>query len=245
MKRFLFVEMVCALILLLAASLASAQVFELDYSVDEQGNGRLANTFGFDQVLTATLQDDPGPGGLASALTYDLLSPPGLVSGDVIVRKSVGGPVDDVIRFNGSNGSLVFYSLASGAADVLADIGFPTAFVANTAELIELQDQITNSTFYTPLAGQPGFIAGAAGPTNYEFVLTAFDLPEPGSIALFAVGLFGVAALCKKRVTVRKQPAPANDFPIYKNSSFNDGFQSAHLAACLAPWRRTYRSQMA
>lgn len=54
------------------------------------------------QVLLAF---DPGPGGLASALTYSGLgNPPSLVAGDVLVfEPGIGNTLSDVIRFNPAN----------------------------------------------------------------------------------------------------------------------------------------------
>jgi len=77
---------------------------------------------------------DPGPGGLANALTYNLLNPPGLVAGDLLVQEVAGGPLSDLIRFNSSQtcfvglpGCLVFYSDNLDGADAivtLLEIGF-------------------------------------------------------------------------------------------------------------------------
>jgi hypothetical protein len=40
---------------------------------------------------------------------------------------------------------------------------------------------------YTPIAGQPGFVAGAGGPVIYTFISDA--VPEPASIIITSSGL--------------------------------------------------------
>ena len=82
-------------------------------------------------AIHSGFQDDPGPGGLAGVMTYGLLNPPGLVSGDVLLQDGVNGPVLDVIRFNpaeicsGSTGCLVFYSDNLDGFDALGDTASP------------------------------------------------------------------------------------------------------------------------
>src|SRR5713226_9057772 len=104
-----------ALAALLSCGLARhafAQGFSVQITVDENGNGRMTNTNGFNSPLPAALLPDPGPGGSASALTYGLLGPPGLVAGDLLLTEpGVLGP-SDWIRFNPreNDGALVFYS---------------------------------------------------------------------------------------------------------------------------------------
>src|SRR6266850_50109 len=117
--------------LLLFGGHAVAQGFSIDTTVDENCNGRLTNTAGFDQALPCALQNDPGPGGLANVLTYGLLNPPGLVAGDVFLQDVVGGLILDVIRFNpaeicfNTTGCLVFYSDNIGGSDALGDTPSP------------------------------------------------------------------------------------------------------------------------
>ena len=48
--------------------------------------------------LPGVLAPDPGPGGRTSALTYNLLGPPSLVPGDLLLFD--GDLLSDVIRFN-------------------------------------------------------------------------------------------------------------------------------------------------
>jgi len=156
--------------------------------------------------MPGVLAADPGPGGLASALTYNLLGPPGLVAGDLFITDTVGGPLSDLIRFNpaGTGGgaypaSLVFYSTDAGGA--LADTGSPSSFYTNTLTLLEGPGGVT---LYTPTAGQPGFITGFSA--TYDIISDDIAAtPEPGAIALFgSMGLSGVALLARRRKQARK-----------------------------------------
>jgi hypothetical protein len=178
--------------LLLWAGQAAAQ-FTVTITLDEKGNGRLTNTAGANLALPSGLFTDPGPGGRpTNALTYDLLNPPGLVAGDVFVNDGSG--LSDVIRFNTTSplsagaGSLVLYSQPGGGE--LADLaGFPTSHYSNTLTINELNGLIT----YTPTQGQPGFVAGAAGPVTYVITSPEPTIPEPTTLALFGLGTAGLA----------------------------------------------------
>lgn len=171
--------------------------FSISITVDEQGHGLSTNTNGSSSVLTGTLQRDPGPGGLANVLTYGLLNPPGLTSGDVLLTE--GSIFLDVIRFNASNGTLVFYSDNIDGFDSLGDtFGPPAAFYSNRISIPEIGPEGDNFALYTPTAGQPGFVAGAGGPVNYRFISDSF-VPEPSSFVLFGTGLAGVAGVLRRR----------------------------------------------
>jgi hypothetical protein len=202
-----------ALATLAAASGASALVGgNIVFTVDENGNATL-NGFGGLTPLPSALQNDPGPGGLANVLTYDMLNPPGLVAGDVFLQDGVGGPILDVVRFNpnevnpgGSTGSLVFYSDNLGGSDSLGDTPAPPgAFYANNITILEVGTEANNGTIYTPLAGQPGFVTGASAPVQYILISDGVfpGVPEPATWGLLLLGLGGVgAALRSQRKTV-------------------------------------------
>ena len=192
---------------LLAGTNANAQ-FSVTITIDENGNGTLTNTNGFMGNLASGLQADPGPGGLAAALTYDLFSPPGLTAGDLILVDPGTFTLSDIIRFNpneispaGNPGSLVFYS-DNDAADnnkSLADTGFPTAFYANNFAVFEVGPEGgPNGYVYTPTAGQPGFVAGAAGPVTYV-ILSDSVVPEPSSVVLGAIAAVTAAGCVQFR----------------------------------------------
>jgi hypothetical protein len=113
--------------------------------------------------LTGVLAADPATGGLSSALTFNLLGPPSLVAGDVLLVGPAGGLVG-VARFNpagtGSLGypaSLVYYSLGPEVGSCIADTGLPTAHYALT---VSTPVVCPTTLVYHPGAGQPGFIAG-------------------------------------------------------------------------------------
>jgi PEP-CTERM motif len=183
--------------------------FSVTIRVDENGHGLFTNTAGFSGALPFALQNDPGPGGAANVLTYSLLNPPGLTAGDVLFDApgtlepgiTFGG---DVVRFNpseicadGSVGCLAFYSDNVDGFDSLADTsGPPGALYANVAHVAEVGVEGNNYAIYTPIAGQPGFVAGAAGPVTYVLIS---DAPEPASLGIFLVGLAGLGLAWNRR----------------------------------------------
>ena len=84
--RYSLVGFCLAFLLVVTSSNALADNILL--TVDENGNGTLVSPFvSGPLVLPSSLAQDPGPGGLAGALTYNLLNPPGLVIGDVILTE--------------------------------------------------------------------------------------------------------------------------------------------------------------
>jgi len=191
-----------AFVIAMAIPQTANAAFTINITVDENGNGRFTNSNGFNSALQSALQLDPGPGGLTGALIYGLLNPPGLTAGDLLIDEAPG-VLSDVIRFNpnelcfGTLGCLVFYSDNSDGGRDLADNGFPTAFYPNSVTVNEVGPDGNNGFTYTPIAGQPGFVAGASGPVTY--VINS-DVPEPSSILLLGTGLGAVIFICRKRV---------------------------------------------
>jgi hypothetical protein len=185
------------------SGISPAQAFSISITADENGNGRFTNSAGFMSPLPSERQQDTGPGGASNALTYGLLNPPGLTAGDFVVLDPSFTNVSDLIRFNpseviaGTTGAMAFYSQPGGTD--LADLsGFPTALynVASTQVIVE---PLNGQFSYTPTAGQPGFIAGAAGPVTYgltspELPSTSAPVPEPSSVALMGLGGLALAA---------------------------------------------------
>ncbi len=176
---------------------AGAQPLVPNVTVDENGHIIINGTPG-----TGFLAPDPGPGGLASALTYDL--PFFVVPGDVLLVEP-GGGLSDVIRFNnsffdsgvdiaaldGSPFTLVFYSDSFDGFDALADALTLPATLLNI--VAEVGPEGNNGAFYTPVEGQPGYVEEDGGLTGivgvtYHFVSDG-TIPEPSSTALLALGL--------------------------------------------------------
>jgi hypothetical protein len=172
---------------------AWAQGFSITITVDENCDGTFTNTAGFFSPLTCALLADPGPGGLGAAVTYDLLSPPGLTAGDLILLEPAGAAaiISDIIRFNPQQGtgSLVFYSDNLEGSDALADTGFPTALYTNTLTVTEVGPEGSNGFSYTPTSGQPGFVTGAGGPITYVILSDTPTIPEPATLTLLGISL--------------------------------------------------------
>jgi PEP-CTERM motif-containing protein len=176
-------------------------------TVDELGHGTILSG-GVPFAMPFALQSDPGPGGLASVLTYDLLNPPSLVAGDVLLQDGAGGPILDVIRFNPAGtsplaaaiypASLLFYSDNLEGFDSLGDTASPPgAFYTNTVTILEVGAEGDNGAFYTPTANQPGFVSGFA--VQYHFISDGTAVPEPGSWTLMTAGLGALYWIRRKR----------------------------------------------
>jgi hypothetical protein len=157
-------------------------------TVDENGHGVLG--FVPPTPLTGVLMADPGPGGLSSVLTYDLLGPPSLTAGDVLVFDH--GVFEDVIRFNpaGTGGvagypaSLLLYSNPVDGFDSLADTPSPPlSFYSNTVSVTETNVGGVDFIDYHPSDGQPGFVAGF----DVAYDVTS-DVPELSTWAMMLAG---------------------------------------------------------
>src|SRR6266550_3533862 len=152
------------------------------FSFHENGNGQLELPLLFGGgviTLTGTLMSDPGPGGLASALTFTahpLVA--AFPEGDVVLL-AAGGHVSDILRFNPSSSGLpqliFFYSNDHGG--LLADTGLPSGMFSNP---VIIQENPSGPTSYTPIAGQPGFSTDS--PLGDSFLI--FSTPDTGSTLL-------------------------------------------------------------
>jgi hypothetical protein len=73
----------------------------------------------------------------------------------------------------------------------------PTAFYPNLISIPEVGTEADNGAIYIPLAGQPGFVAGAAAPVQYTFISDGggppTPAPEPATLALLGGGLIARA----------------------------------------------------
>lgn len=190
---------------LFCASNAQAASIALDVitvRVDENCHGSIDGFLGL-QPLGCSFTTDPGPGGLAGAMTYNLMNPPGLVGGDVVISEPGGS--SDLIRFapTVNGGSLFFYSDLDGGADALADIGLPTGRNTNLVTFTEASIPGGFGLIYTPTANQPGFVAGAALPVQYIFVSDS-TVPEPGTLILVGSAMGALIANRRRRQGQRR-----------------------------------------
>ena len=172
-------------------------------TIDENCHWTL-NGFGGSIAMPCTFAPDPGPGGLPSVMTYDMLNPPGLVVGDVLmVERAVGDPCQgcilDVIRFN-PDGTLLFYSDNLDGFDSGGDtFGPPGSFYPNVVSIDEVGTEQFNYGHYIPLPGQPGFVAGAAAPVEYLFIS---DTPEPGTLLMLGTGIIGALGVIRPKMNL-------------------------------------------
>jgi hypothetical protein len=172
--------------LVFACGCAFAQ-FTVTLTFDEFGTGRLTNSAGANLPLPSIIRVDPGPGGLPAVLFYDMLAPPGLVTGDLLILEPTTGALSDILRFDAVRAGVFVYSDNFDGADAPADVGFPTGRYPNMFTITEVGPEGASGITYTPIAGQPGFVAGAAGPVTYVF-LSDGAIPEPSSPLLLGSG---------------------------------------------------------
>jgi hypothetical protein len=132
-------------------------------TISEDGTGSTLFPGSSVNPMPGVRASDQGPGGLASALSFDLGGPPSLVGGDLVLFDETSQLWGDWIRFNpadtgtiGYPASVVFYSLRdTSAAAKPADTGLPTAVYLSLFGMDDVQD-----VYYTPTSSQPGYVAG-------------------------------------------------------------------------------------
>jgi hypothetical protein len=195
----------CTGLLFLVTPPAFAQ-FTVTLTFDENCNGSYRDSLGLSLALPCSQIPDPGPGGLNNALFYSMLNPPGLVAGDVLIMEPPSDTLlSDILRFDPvtqGGGVFVYSDIDADSPPVLADIGFPTSYNTNTLTIDEGGvEGVWNGVIYRPTPGQPGFVAGSAGPVTYNFGPVPYNFtsdaaPEPATGLLLLAPL---AALVLRR----------------------------------------------
>ena len=160
--------------------------------LNEDGTGLISNG-NREGDLSSSQTQDPGPGGLANALTFDLSTALlGFTAGDLIILNSSLN-TDDIIRFNPSEGggAIVFYSTTADGGTLPADTGFPSGIYSNTFALME---NPIGPTSYTPTSGEPGFISG----DQITYVINSSPVPEPSAWILLLGGVTVIGPLRRR-----------------------------------------------
>ena len=177
MKQSSKLSSIFALASTIIVTAASAQTNGLVITVDELGKGNFNG-----QPIPSTIAVEPFSG--IPTLQYTL--PFAGTPGDVLLVEPQGN-FSDIVRFDGQGHLFFFSDREAGEAPDPADVAqLPpplTQFPVATKDEVGLEGR--NGALYTPTPGQPGFEPSSAAPVTYNIIS---DVPEPGSLATFALG---------------------------------------------------------
>ncbi len=141
-------------------------------NLDEMGHGYITPSLPF----TYSIVMEPISG--ITTLRYDL--PFAGTAGDVLLQETVGGPLSDVLRFDGAFHAY-FFSDGSDGIDSLADVALlPAPITPNLTFLEQGPEGGLQYVLYTPNVGDPGYKAASPGTTYY----IVSDIPEPTATVL-------------------------------------------------------------
>jgi len=137
-------------------------------NLDEWGHGYITSS----QPFPTNMAVEPISG--IATLQYTL--PFAGTAGDVVLQETVGGPISDVLRFDGQS-HVYFFSDSSDGFDAPADVAqMPSLLLTPNVTFLEQgQEGGLQYIMYTPNLGDPGFKAAAPG-TSYYIIS---DVPEP------------------------------------------------------------------
>ena len=177
-----------AIALASALSATTAFGFGAIFTIDNQGDAFWNNGGG---LVPYTLTTDPSSGQIA--LQYTLPFTAGI--GDVQLETSGGGPVTDILRFDGSDHVYFYSTTGTGTLGYVSTL--PSPISPAVGPLLLQNSGGVWSVSYTPTSGQPGYDAAAPG-SIYSIIVY---VPEPGLMA-FGVGsilLLGLRRTCKQK----------------------------------------------